>query len=44
MDNWNIEDLLTLAPPEYQCKIFLLGEFDPAKELQIRDPYFVSLY
>ncbi|CAL1541327.1 unnamed protein product [Lymnaea stagnalis] len=40
MDHGNVEDLKQLAPPNSTAMISLLGEWDPQKELVIRDPYF----
>lgn len=42
MDDENIEDLKERCPKDGTAKILLLGEFDPAGDRIIRDPYYVS--
>lgn len=42
MDENNISDLESDKPKESRSKILLLGDFDPAGERIIRDPYLAS--
>lgn len=41
MDSYNVEDLEEIRPTDAQAQIYLLGDFDPEGEKEIRDPYCV---
>ena len=43
MDRWNMEDLELRAPANSRAKLVPFGVYDPQRELEIRDPYCVSL-
>lgn len=45
MDDDNIEHLKDMRPKDDTgAKIELLGKYDPAEELIIRDPYYVNIF
>lgn len=43
MDEYNIQWLYDMQPEDSQAKIELLGKYDPAGILIIRDPVFVCI-
>jgi len=40
MDESNLEDVNELKPPSSTAIVKRLGEFDPEKVLNVRDPYY----
>lgn len=43
MDDYNVEDLNEIRPDDAKAQVFLLGDFDPQGERNIRDPYCVCI-
>lgn len=44
MDEYNIQELNEMIPENSRAKIELLGKYDPAGIVVIRDPLFVSVF